>query len=282
MLLEGKSVVITGAGRGLGRAGALLFAREGASVVVSDVDARSTAMTVSEIEDRGGRAVGVPADVGVEDEVAALIRAAVDSFGKLDVLWNNAGISLPGAPETPFDAYPTEVWERLVRVNLTGVYFGCKYALAPMRRGGGGSIINTSSGVGVAAVKGWAIYSTLKGAINSMTRVLAVELGDANIRVNALAPAGGMSPSFLQGPGGRPVDDEAWQAKAAEEWVPGALAHVPLEMARPPRLDDHANVALFMASDQSAYMTGQIIVVDGGRTAQMMPYASVSTNRRDS
>jgi NAD(P)-dependent dehydrogenase (short-subunit alcohol dehydrogenase family) len=272
MRLDGKVAVITGAGRGLGRAGARLFAREGAKIVLGDIDAESTERTVKEIEADGGEALGVMTDVTDEGQVEALIAAAVDRFGKLDVMWNNAGIALQGAPETPFEEYPTEVWQKHLDVNLTSVYFGCKHAVAPMRENGGGSIVNTSSAGAIATAKGWGIYSIVKGGVNALTRTLAVDLGEHNIRVNALAPTGGMGPGFMRGPGGRPVDEDEWEAERAAAFVPGTLKHIPLKMPRPPQLKDHADLALYMASDESAYMTGQIIVMDGGRMAQMAPF----------
>jgi NAD(P)-dependent dehydrogenase (short-subunit alcohol dehydrogenase family) len=274
MRLEGKVAVITGAGRGLGRAGARLFAKEGARVVVADIDPDSTKRTAGEIEAAGGEAIGIPTDVAEESQVEALIAAACDRFGKLDVIWNNAGIALQGAPATPFEEHPSEVWHRQLAVNLTSVYYGCKHAVAPMRAGGGGSIINTSSAGGVATAKGWGIYSSSKGAVNALTRTLAVELGPYNIRVNALAPTGGMGPGFLRGPGGRLLDEDEWEAERAQQWIPGALGHIPLAMPRPPQLRDHAYLALYMASDESMYMSGQIVVMDGARMAQMPPYQS--------
>jgi NAD(P)-dependent dehydrogenase (short-subunit alcohol dehydrogenase family) len=272
MRLGGKVAVITGAGRGLGRAGARLFAREGAKIVLGDIDVESTQRTVAEIEAEGGEALGVVTDVTDEAQVEALIAAAVDRFGKLDVMWNNAGIALQGAPQTPFEEYPSEVWHRHLEVNLTSVYYGCKHAVAPMSANGGGSIVNTSSAGAIATAKGWGIYSIVKGGVNALTRTLAVDLGEHNIRVNALAPTGGMGPGFMRGPGGRPVDEDEWEAERAASFVPGSLEHVPLKMPRPPQLKDHAYLALFMASDESAYMTGQVIVMDGGRMAQMAPY----------
>jgi NAD(P)-dependent dehydrogenase (short-subunit alcohol dehydrogenase family) len=187
-------------------------------------------------------------------------------------MWNNAGIALQGAPETPFEEYPTEVWRKHLDVNLTSVYLGCKHAVAPLRENGGGSIVNTSSAGAIATAKGWGIYSIVKGGVNALTRTLAVELGEHNIRVNALAPTGGMGPGFMRGPGGRPLDEDEWEAERQQAWVPGALEHIPLKMPRPPQLKDHAYLALYMASDESAYMTGQIVVMDGGRMAQMPPF----------
>lgn len=270
--LESKVAVITGAGRGLGRAGARLFAREGAKIVVGDIDPESTERTVREIVEAGGEAIGVPTDVTDEAQVEALIAAATNRFGKLDVMWNNAGIALQGAPETPFEEYPTEVWKRHLDVNLTSVYYGCKHAVAPMRANGGGSIVNTSSAGAIATAKGWGIYSIVKGGVNALTKTLAVDLGAYNIRVNALAPTGGMGPGFMKGPGGRPLDEDEWEAERAKTWVPGSLTHVPLAMPRPPQLRDHAYLALYMACDESAYMTGQIVVMDGGRMSQMAPF----------
>ena len=269
MRLEGKVAVITGAGRGLGRAGARLFAAEGARVVIGDIDPQSTAQTVAEIEADGGQALGVPTDVAHEEQVKALISAAVEHFGKLDVMWNNAGIALDGVPDTAFEDYPSEVWHRHVAVNLDSVYYGCKHAIAPMSANGGGSIINTSSAGAIATARNWAIYSIMKGGVNAITRALAVDIGRHNIRVNALAPSGGMGAAFMRGPGGRLVDEDELETERMAQWVQGAAASVPLAMPRPPLLRDHAYLALYLASDESAYMSGQVIVMDGARMSQM-------------
>jgi NAD(P)-dependent dehydrogenase (short-subunit alcohol dehydrogenase family) len=277
--LADKVVVITGAGRGLGRAGARLFAREGATVVLGDVDEESMGRTVSEIASDGGTAIGVACDVTDEDQVKALIDAAGDRFGKLDVLWNNAGIALQGAPNLKFEELPSETWHRQLDVNLTGVYYGCKHAVAPMKARGGGTIIITSSAGAFASAKGWSMYSIVKGGVNAMVMALAVDLGAYGIRINALAPTGGMGPGFLKGPGGRPVDEDEWEAERARTWVRGESApHIPLAMDRPPMLKDHANLALFLASDESAYMSGQVIVMDGARMSQMAPYLGPRPN----
>lgn len=269
--LAGKVAVITGSGRGLGRAGARLFAGEGASVVVADLDQATTAMTVEEIETAGGTAVGVPTDVSDEEQIERLISAAVEAFGGIDIMWNNAGIAQPGAPSTAFEDYTTVDWQRQIRVNLDSVYYGCKHAVAPLRARGGGSIINTSSAGSLSPPKGWVLYSAVKGGVNAMTRALAVDLGQHNIRVNAMAPSGGMGAGFMGGPGGRGVEADDALAPTPDGWTPGAAKHVPLAAPRAPGLADHAGLALYLASDDALYMTGQVLVIDGGRMVQMPP-----------
>ncbi len=262
--LEGKVAVITGGGAGLGRATAFLFAAEGAKVVVGSRDPGRTAKTVEEIADRGGDAVGIPADVGREDDVERLVALAVDRFGRLDVMFNNAGIPVPGNGRQRFEDLQGTDWERLVAVNLSGVVYGCKHAVGPLREAGGGSIINSSSGAAFAALPGWAPYAATKGGINALTRALAVDLGPYNIRVNAVCPAIGVSSNFHQPPGSPVVDDDELTRAWDEE---GSL--YPLRGARPPGLADTARLAVYLASDDAAFVTGQTIAVDGGLLSKM-------------
>jgi NAD(P)-dependent dehydrogenase (short-subunit alcohol dehydrogenase family) len=264
MRLEGKVCVITGGGAGLGRASALLFAEEGASVVVGSRDAARVEATVEDIRRSGGTAIGRQIDVSVERDVADLVDAAVAEFGRLDVMFNNAAVPPPGNGRIPFEEIADDEWQRLVGVNLSGVFYGCKHAIGPMKEAGGGSIVNSSSGAAFAANPGWAAYAATKGAINALTRGLAVDLGPYNIRVNAVCPAVGVSANFHQPPGSPVVDDD----QLGEAWNPEE-SNYPLRVPRPPRLRDSALLALFLASDESAYISGQAIAVDAALLARM-------------
>jgi NAD(P)-dependent dehydrogenase (short-subunit alcohol dehydrogenase family) len=262
--LEGKVVVITGGGAGLGRATALLFAEEGARLVIGSRDAARVEATVTDVRSAGGDIFGRQMDVSQEDEVAALVADAVERFGKLDVMFNNAGIPVPGNGRIPFEMTTAEDWQRLLGVNLSGVFHGCKHAIAPMRANGGGSIINSSSGAAFATLPGWAPYAATKGGINALTRALAVDLGPDNIRVNAICPAIGVSSNFHQAPGSPVVDDD----DLIQSWDQSGSLY-PLKARRAPRLVDSAMLALFLASDESLFVTGQSMVVDGGLLSRM-------------
>jgi NAD(P)-dependent dehydrogenase (short-subunit alcohol dehydrogenase family) len=258
--LDGRVAVITGAGSGLGRRSALLFAEEGARVVVADINADRTHQVAAEIVAAGGMAVAAPCDVSVESDVRALVEVAIEKFGSLDVMFNNAGIPLV----KPF-VFSTEAeMRRVLDVNLLGVMFGCKYAFPALRANGSGVILNTSSAAALVAIPNNSVYAATKGAINALTRDLAVEFGPYNIRVNALCSAGGMSANMLL-----PADAPLWDEDAeAAGWNP-AESMFPLAMPRPPRVLDHANVALFLASDDAAWCSGVCLPVDGAVTGKV-------------
>jgi NAD(P)-dependent dehydrogenase (short-subunit alcohol dehydrogenase family) len=264
MRLRDKVAVITGAGQGLGRQSALLFAEEGARLVLGDLDAERNEETAELVRAAGGSAVAVRCDVSREPDVADLVARAEREFGRLDVMYNNAGIAVRGNGTIPFEELTDEDWQRQVGVNLSGVFYGCKHAIAPLRRNGGGSIVNTSSAGALASVPGWAIYSAVKGGVNVLTKGLAVDVGKYNIRVNAMCPVGGMSANFTL-PQDAPLVDEQERAR---QWDADAWGFT-LKSDRPPQLIDHAQLALYLASDDSAYMTGQCLVIDGGLLAQM-------------
>jgi NAD(P)-dependent dehydrogenase (short-subunit alcohol dehydrogenase family) len=266
MRLDGKTVLITGAGAGLGRESALLFADEGARVAINDIVAQRAHDVAAEIAERGGEAIAVPGDVSDEAEISAAVRATVDRFGQLNVLYANAGIADEGNGTVAFENRSLEHWQRMIGTNLTGVFLACKHAVPPMRDAGGGSIVITSSIASFTVYPGWSLYAASKGGVNGLVRGLAVDVGGYGIRVNALCPMRGMSPNFMN-PVGSPVVYGSYEE--LNGWDPDTFAG-PLKINRAPSLRDNANVALFLASDESAYMSGVCIPsCDAGGLAGM-------------
>ena len=251
MRLHNKVAVITGAGSGIGRESALLFAREGARVVVADVNDDAGQAVVEELRAAGGEAVYVRADVSKGADAEGMIRAAEESFGRLDVLFNNAGIS--HAKDDDAVATEEEVWDLTMNINLKGVFLGCKYGIPALRRAGGGSIINTASFVAVlGAATPQLAYTASKGGVLAMTRELAVIHARENIRVNALCPGPLRTPLLMQY-----LDTEEKRQRR--------LVHIP--MGRFGEAHEIARAALFLASDESSFTTGATFLVDGGITA---------------
>ena len=252
MRLSGKHAIVTGAGSGIGRAVALGFSREGAGVVAADVDPARARETALAIEEAGGLAVAVQVDVSDKASVDALLGAALFRFERIDVLFNNAGVS----SRAPFLEMTEAEWDRVLGVNLKGQFLvGQAVARHMVERGGGGSIINTSSQLAEGAANPRsAHYLASKGGSRMLTRGMAVDLAPHNIRVNALAP--GVTVTNLTR---QRLDDDA-------EWRRIALERVPLGRFAEP--DDLVGACIFMASDESRYMTGATLVVDGGYTAR--------------
>ena len=249
--LEGKAAFITGAASGIGRQSALRFAAEGALVAVVDVDADGAAAVANEVVGAGGKAIALRADVSSEDEVATAVADAEEAFGRLDVVFNNAGIM----HSDDGDAEATEemVWDLTMDINLKGVWFGCRHGIPALRRSGGGSIINTASFVAlVGAATPQLAYTASKGAVLAMTRELSVIHARENIRVNALCPG--------------PLRTELLMSFLdTEEKRQRRLVHVP--MGRFGEASEIAEAALWLASDESSYVTGTDFSVDGGLTA---------------
>jgi len=249
--LDGKVALITGAGNGMGRCAAELFASEGARIVVADFDEQLGAATVTTITDAGGEAAFVKVDVSDDDQVAAMIAFAVERFGGLHVLYNNAGIFPAddgGVTETP-----ESTWERVMDVNLKGVWLGCKHGIPAMLSSGGGSIVNVASFVAiVGAATAQIAYTASKGGVLSMTREIAVEYARQGIRANSLCP----------GPIATPMLEELMSDPARRQ---RRMVHIP--MGRLGQAEELAQAALFLASDESSFMTGASLVVDGGITA---------------
>jgi NAD(P)-dependent dehydrogenase (short-subunit alcohol dehydrogenase family) len=251
MRLPDKVALITGAGGGIGRESALLFSEEGARLVAVDVDPDSGGKTVSLIRDRGGDAIFVHADVSRADDCRRMIEEAERAYGKLDVLFNNAGI-MHGQDD---NAETTEeaIWDLTIAINLKGVFLGCKYGIPALRRAGGGSVINTASFVALmGAATPQIAYTASKGGVLAMTRELAVVHARENIRVNALCP-GPLRTELLM----KFLDTEEKRRRR--------LVHIPL--GRFGESVEVARAALFLASDESSYLTGTSFTVDGGITA---------------
>ncbi len=250
MRLAGRAALVTGAGSGIGRASALLFAAEGASVAVVDRDAAAARASVEAIAAAGGRSIAVAADVSIAAQVESAVRAAEEAFGALHVLFNNAGI-FPGADGSPVDT-PESVWDQVMAVNLKGVFLGCKFGIPALLRAGGGSIVNTGSFVAVmGAATSQVAYTASKGGVVAMTREIAVEYARQGIRANALCP----------GPVNTPLLAELLAEPAARA---RRMVHVP--MGRLAEAEEVARAALFLASDDASYVNGATFLVDGGIT----------------
>ena len=246
MLLENKVAIITGAGSGFGRATAELYTKEGAKVVVVDYNEETAQQTVAGIRENGGEAVAVKADVSNESDVKHFIQTAIDTYGQIDILFNNAGIYAPGTVEdTSMDD-----WNRSLNVNITALFLASKYAM-PYLKETKGNIINTASAGGIIGFPDAISYATTKGAVISFTRAMAVDYAEAGVRINAICPGTGvtgMTKDLLE-------IDEIYQGFVA-----------PIPMKRLGEANDVANAALFLGSNQASYITGHALPVDGGWT----------------
>ena len=249
--LDGKVALITGAGNGMGADASLLFAREGARVMVADAAEDGGHATVAAVTAAGGDATFVRVDVSSAAEVEAMVAATIGAYGRLDVLYNNAGI-FPGddggATETP-----EATWDRVMEVNLKGVWLGCRYGIPAMLETGGGTIVNVASFVALmGAATPQIAYTSSKGGVLAMTREIAVEYARRGIRANALCPGPVETPLLAE-----LMSDPERRARR--------LVHIP--MGRLGRSEELVKAALFLACDDSSFMTGQSLVVDGGITA---------------
>jgi NAD(P)-dependent dehydrogenase (short-subunit alcohol dehydrogenase family) len=246
--LDGKVCVITGAGGGIGREAALLFSAEGARICVADVDRVGGEKTAAECRD----AFYFPADVTSADSVKEMYAASAERYGGIDVLYNNAGI-MPAGDESVLET-DEDVWRKVIEVNQTGVYLCCKHGIPFLLQRGGGSVINVASFVAVmGAATSQIAYTSSKGAVLSMSREMAIEFARRGVRVNALCP----------GPVETPLLTRLFEGN------PGArerrIVHLP--MGRFARAEEIARGALFLASDDSSYVTGSTFLVDGGLSA---------------
>ena len=249
--LEGKVAVITGSGAGLGAEAARLFAREGAAVVVNDVNAEGGEQVAAAIRKAGGAAQFIPGDVSSTSQVERLYAEATRAFGKINVLYNNAGVS-PGDDDGIVNT-TDEIWDLVLDINVKGVARCCRAGIPYLRAAGGGSIINVASFVAtLGAATPQIAYTASKGAVLAMTREIAIIHARENIRANALSP-GPVRTALLE------------KFLSTEEKRQRRLVHIP--MGRFGQAQEIANAALFLASDESSYMTGAALVVDGGITA---------------
>jgi NAD(P)-dependent dehydrogenase (short-subunit alcohol dehydrogenase family) len=246
--IQGKVAVITGAASGMGRATALRFAQEGASVVLTDLNSQGGETAVAECAAAGGHAVFQRTDVTSEADIKAAVDRAVKEYGRLDIMFNNAGV---GGAVGPIDKVQSADWDRTMAVLLRAVYLGIKYSVPEMRKAGGGSIISTSSVAGLRAAGYLAAYSAAKAGVISLTQAAAIELGHDRIRVNCICP-GGVNTPLVRGK--RPGAEEAAEKNMARMQ--------PIPRAGKP--DDIATMALFLASDEADWITGTAMVVDGG------------------
>ena len=255
MKLTDKVAIVTGAGRGIGRATAERLAEAGARVVVADVNAVAAAAVASAIEGAGGGAIGVPVDVANEADAERMAQVARERFGRIDALVNNAGIGL----YTPLLETTLEQWNQVLAVNLTGIFLCSKYCIPAMVESGGGSIVNIASVRALATTARTTAYTATKGAVIALTKAMATELGDDGIRVNCVLPGA--------------IDTDMMRENLAEDGVSYADGIDAVQRTTPLRRvgagRDIANAVLFLASAEAAYATGAAFVIDGGRSVQL-------------
>jgi 3-oxoacyl-[acyl-carrier protein] reductase len=250
MRLLNKVALITGAGSGIGRASALLFSHEGAEIAIADVDEKGGQQTVDSIKQQGRSAIFIHSDVSRAEDVERMIKTTVDRLGKLDILFNNAGI---GTAFIPLEEVEESLWDRVMAVNVKSIFLACKYVAPVMKRQGGGVIINTASISGVRPRPGLSAYSTSKGAAIVLTKSIAMELAPYKIRVNCINPVV-TDTAFLQ----KTIDPS--QIEGAKKTM---LSTIPLGRLGQP--EDMAYAALYLASDEASLVTGISLDVDGGR-----------------
>ena len=253
MRLQNKVAIITGGNSGIGKATAILFAREGAKVVIGARDAEAGNEVVEFIKNLGGKAVFLKTDVSKENDVKNLVDFAVKTFGKLDILYNNAGVEL-AKPVTETSA---DELSSVLDINLKGVFYGCKYAVPQMIKNKKGSIISTASIAGIAGSPNLAAYSASKAGIIGLTREVAIDYAKDGVRVNCVCPGAILTPMIERFVSGAPDPK-----KALDEL---AKLHPIGRIGKP---EEIANAVLFLASDESSFITGQVLAVDGGYSAQ--------------
>lgn len=247
--LDGKVAIITGAGSGIGKAIALMYAREGARIVVSDINVGHGIDTVNEVLALDGEAIFVKCDTSSPDDCRLLVDKAVTEYGGLHIAVNNAGIA---GPIVPLGEYPVEGWDKVIAVNLSGVFYGMRYQVPAMLNSGGGTIVNMSSILGKVAAKGSCAYVATKHGMIGLTETAAIEYASMNIRVNAIGPGYIMTPLLEQ------------------NLSPEALEQVKMlhPMGRLGSAEEVAELALWLNSDKSSFVTGAYYNIDGGYLAQ--------------
>lgn len=246
----GKVAFVTGGANGIGRAAALAFAREGASVVVADVSEQNNQETARMIEALGGHALAVTCDVSRNEEVQRALNAAIDAFGRLDFAFNNAGIE---NRVTPAADVTEEEWDRIIDINLRGVFLCMKHEIPLMLKQGAGAIVNTSSGAGIKGFKGGAAYVASKHGVVGLTKSAALDYAQSNIRINAVCPGMIDTPMMERFSGG------------TAEGRQGVISQEPVGRMGSP--DEIAATVVWLCSDAASFVVGSAIVVDGGQTA---------------
>ncbi len=249
---EGKVVLITGGSSGIGAESARAFSEEGAKVVITDVDEEKGKELAQEINDAGGKALFMKHDVSSAQETTRIVESVVEKFGRLDVAFNNAGI---GGPSLPLSEYPEEDWERVISINLLGVYYGMKYEIQQMLKQGGGAIVNNSSILGKVGFNNASAYVAAKHAVVGMTKAAALEYSSKNIRINAVNPAFIKTPLL-----------EASGMKEGTDMYDMLVGLHPIGRLGEPR--EVTNAVLFLSSDEASFVHGESLMVDGGYTAR--------------
>ncbi len=248
----GKVAFVTGAASGIGREAALAFAREGAKVVVADISEQGNQETVHLIEDQGGQAIAVKCDVTRNEDVKAALDKAIEAFGRLDFAFNNAGIEPRNS--APTAEYEEEEWNRIIDINLRGVFLCMKHEIPLILQQGGGAIVNTSSGAGIIGIKGSPAYTTAKHGVIGLTKSAALDYAAQNIHINAVCPGYIDTPMMGRFTGGT---DEGRAQVIAEEPIG--------RMGKP---EEIAAAVVWLCSDAAAFMIGHAMVIDGGQTVQ--------------
>ncbi|MCH2395246.1 SDR family oxidoreductase [Oceanibaculum sp.] len=253
MRLKDKIAIVTGGGSGIGHATCLTFAREGAYVVVADRNAEAASKVAEELKQAGGKGEALAVNVADSKAVKAMVEDVVARHGRLDILVNNAGYGIAGTVVNTTE----EDWDALMSVNVNGVFYGCKHAIPIMEKQGGGVIVNTASTVSKVGIPNRAAYCASKGAVASLTRAMALDHVDANIRVNCVAPGTIESPYFDE------IFRKSNDAAALRDGLEKRQA-----MKRLGKPQEIANAILFLASEESSFCTGSMLLVDGGWTAK--------------
>lgn len=248
--LEGKVAIISGGGTGIGKTTAIRFAKEGAKVVVTDINLESASQTVAEIKDAGGEAIAIAHDVSREEQWQQVVATTVEQYEKVDILFNNAGIYII----KPLAEITVEEWNRLMAINVTGVFLGMKHVMPLMAEQQGGSVINASSIAGLFGAPGHVLYGASKGAVRIMTKDAAMEYAAQGVRVNSIHP-GYIDTNMVSYASETTKHSKAELAQATPT---GRLGTV----------EDVANMVLFLASEESSHVTGAEFVIDGGATAR--------------